>query len=565
VRTERRRRLELTLARGSIADVNSRAVVVGLFRNVDPDGAAGAVDRRVEGGLTEIVRSRMFRADAGAIFMLPTLRTPLLAEHLVLAGLGAIDRFDPQVVEMVARNVTKTLARANVDEFATVALGAGSGQDAALCLTHLLRGVLSAVRDTDHRLFRAVTVVEHRADRVRELRAALEDACDQPFAGDFELILHASTVARRLPASTEPVAGRPSTPSPVYLHVRTTRSTSSRLVLRLAALTAGSRAALVDAESALDRAQLDRLLAVITSPQPLDPARLERLGSGLAAMVLPRPVLRELAAAEGHHVTVIHDRDASVIPWETMRIGRGVPALGAGLSRRYLADDVAVARWAERQSHERQLRVLLIADPTDDLPAARAEGRRLGALASRVKGLAVESIAGTAATRDAVLGAIASERFDVLHYAGHAFFSEAAPGESGLECADGPLRAHELLSLRSLPALMFFNACEAAKMRRRGAGVAGDRVGTRADPRSSTGLAETLMRAGVANYVGTFWPVGDEAARVFASRFYKRLLARESIGRALVSGRKAVKNLDSADWAGYVHFGDPAFTLKIQR
>jgi CHAT domain-containing protein len=282
-------------------------------------------------------------------------------------------------------------------------------------------------------------------------------------------------------------------------------------------------------------------------------------------MVLPRPVLRELAAAEGHHVTVIHDRDASVIPWETMRIGRGVPALGAGLSRRYLADDVAVARWAERQSHERQLRVLLIADPTDDLPAARAEGRRLGALASRVKGLAVESIAGTAATRDAVLGAIASERFDVLHYAGHAFFSEAAPGESGLECADGPLRAHELLSLRSLPALMFFNACEAAKMRRRGAGVAGDRVGTRADPRSSTGLAETLMRAGVANYVGTFWPVGDEAARVFASRFYKRLLARESIGRALVSGRKAVKNLHSADWAGYVHFGDPAFTLKIQR
>ena len=178
------RRLDLTLARGSIADVNSRAVVVGLFRNVDPDGAAGAVDRRVEGRLTEIVRSRMFRADAGAIFVLPTLRTPLLAEHVVLAGLGTIDRFDPQVVEVVARNVAKTLARANVDEFATVALGAGSGQDAAACLTPLLRGVLAGLGDTARRQLRAVTIVESRADRLRALRNALSAAQRARVAGD---------------------------------------------------------------------------------------------------------------------------------------------------------------------------------------------------------------------------------------------------------------------------------------------------------------------------------------------------------------------------------------------
>jgi outer membrane lipoprotein SlyB len=558
------RRLDLTLARGSIADVNSRAVVVGLFRNVDPDGAAGAVDRRVEGRLTEIVRSRMFRADAGAIFVLPTSRTPLLADHLVLAGLGTIDRFDPQVVEVVARNVAKTLARANVDEFATVALGAGSGQDAASCLTHLVAGVLAGAREAGRRQLRAMTVVESRADRLRQLRVALADARRLPFAGDFEMVVDEAVIAPRLPPAAEPPRRRVARRSPVYLHVRTTRSTASELVLRLAALTAGSRAALVDAESVLDRGQLDRQLAVITSSR-FDASRLEQLGRRLGAMAIPKAVARELAAAQAHHVNVIHDRDAAVIPWEAIRLGDWVPALGAGLSRRYLADDVAVARWAERQSHDRQLRILVVVDPTRDLPAARAEGRRLDGLASRVEGLAVEALVGAAATRHAVLEAMASERFDVLHYAGHAFFSEAAPGESGLECADGALRAHELLRLRSLPALMFFNACEAARVRQRGLVAGTERVGTRKDLGTAPGFAETLMRAGVANYVGTHWPVGDQAAGVFADRFYRRLLRGQSIGQSLVAGRKAVESLGSVDWADYIHFGDPEFSLKIAR
>lgn len=558
------RRLDLTLARGSIADVNSRAVVVGLFRNVDPDGAAGAVDRRVEGRLTEIVRSRMFRADAGAVFVLPTSRTPLLADHLVLAGLGTIDRFDPQVVEVVARNVAKTLARANVDEFATVALGAGSGQDATACLTHLLAGVLAGARESGRRQLRAMTVVESRADRLRQLRAALGDADRLPFSSDFELVVDEAVVARRLPPEAEPPRRPAARRSPVYLHVRTTRSTAPELVLRLAALTAGSRAALVDAESVLDRGQLDRQLAVITSSR-FDSSQLERLGRRLGAMVIPKAVARELAAAKAHHVNVIHDRDASVIPWEAIRLGDWVPALRAGLSRRYLSDDVAVARWAERQSEDRQLRILLVADPTGDLPAARAEGRRLEALASRVDGLTVEARVGAAATRHAVLEAMASERFDVLHYAGHAFFSEAAPGESGLECADGALRAHQLLRLRSLPALMFFNACEAARLRQRVGGAGTEPVGTRKDLRTAPGFAETLMRAGVANYIGTHWPVGDQAAGVFADRFYRRLLGGQSIGHSLVAGRNAVKDLGSIDWADYIHFGDPEFSLKIAR
>jgi CHAT domain-containing protein len=80
--------------------------------------------------------------------------------------------------------------------------------------------------------------------------------------------------------------------------------------------------------------------------------------------------------------------------------------------------------------------------------------------------------------------------------------------------------------------------------------------------RTNLSLAETLLRSGLAHYVGTHWPVQDGAAAAFASVFYRELL-RGSIGRALVKARRAVHARRSADWADYVHYGDAEFRLKI--
>ena len=76
------------------------------------------------------------------------------------------------------------------------------------------------------------------------------------------------------------------------------------------------------------------------------------------------------------------------------------------------------------------------------------------------------------------------------------------------------------------------------------------------------GLAEAFLRGGVANYVGTYWPVGDESASVFAGAFYLQLLKGASIGSALIYGRKKVARLGSADWANYMHYGNFEFQLK---
>ena len=46
-------------------------------------------------------------------------------------------------------------------------------------------------------------------------------------------------------------------------------------------------------------------------------------------------------------LAVVHDAASSRIPWETLRLGDKTPALGAGLSHRYEADDLSIAKWLD--------------------------------------------------------------------------------------------------------------------------------------------------------------------------------------------------------------------------
>jgi hypothetical protein len=72
------------------------------------------------------------------------------------------------------------------------------------------------------------------------------------------------------------------------------------------------------------------------------------------------------------------------------------------------------------------------------------------------------------------------------------------------------------------------------------------------------------LRGGLANFVGTYWPVGDTPALEFASTFYSGLLGGASVGRALVQSRARVKDVGSADWGDYVHYGDYDFRLRAR-
>ena len=120
----------------------------------------------------------------------------------------------------------------------------------------------------------------------------------------------------------------------------------------------------------------------------------------------------------------------------------------------------------------------------------------------------------------------------------------------------------DLAGLGSLPCLVFFNACEAGRVR--GQLARGSKLPRAKHPiQESVGLAEAFLRGGVANYLGTYWPVGDAAAEAFATTFYNGLVGGQSIGQALSAGRAKVKDeVRSADWADYIHYGAYDFVLK---
>ncbi len=576
VSRRRQRALEIRLARGSITEVDTRALVLGLFRDVAPAGAARAVDSALGGAVKAFTDRRMFTGHVGEVFVLPTGRSRVFAESVLFAGLGPFDTFDGEVQEFVAENVVRTFVRTHVEDFATVLIGAGSGHGVRGALTHQLRGYLRGLLDTDSdQRFRRITLCENNVERFAEIKAELVRLTSTALFADVSVTLDDVVLPDPAPAAAAP--GRRATDAPglVYLIVSQTENENPagpaprEVNLRASLLTATDRreakAAVLSGNLAVPVAELDAIQRA--TENDLSPTALGRLGDRLVRAVLTPEVQAGLHAMRGNHLVVIHDAGQPArIPWEVMRVQDFTPAAELGLSRRYSADKLSVAKWLEARQEDEVLDVLLVVNPTGDLDGAVDEAERIRELFGETNPVRLHRIEGSDATRRTLLEEFSSGRYDVLHYAGHAFFDGANPQRSGLVCAgEEVLSGAQLATLSNLPALAFFNACESG--RTRGAGtLRGDDPARRGDMGAriarNVGLAEAFLRGGIANYIGTYWPVGDRAASAFAAAFYGDLVRGHPIGAALQRGRDAVRATDSIDWADYIHYGSFDFVLK---
>ncbi len=546
------RRLEIRVTQGNIVDVDCAAWVLGICQDVTPSGAAHDVDVRLDGAISQFTARRLFSGAAGDVFMLPARRHAVPVEAVVFAGLGAFDRLTPEVQQFVSENVIRTLIHARMDEFACLIFGTRSGCSVSMALESMLRGFFRGMRDADiERRFRRIVICEIDAKRFAEIRAALRRLLSTPLFDDFDVTYDAGGGEHR-ETKVEGPRGGPARPDPVYLLVRRDRER-----LHASLLTAGDKATVVSGEKTVSNIAVENHLMHLASLDP-ETEELRRFGIELGRLCLPKDILALLDTMRDRHVVVVHDRESSRIPWETLVLARNVvPALAGGMSRRYMAGNLSIAKWLEQRRREKNLSILLVANPTSDLPSADAEGRRLEAIAQTHPGVRLTILRRKQATKAALLKGLQSGEFDLMHYAGHAFFDPAAPESSGVVCAgDKVLSGRELSGLGNLPSLVFFNACEAGRIRRP------SRHALRRRAEVSVGLAEAFLRGGVANYLGTYWPVGDESAGVFAVTFYRDLLAGSSIGDALLAARHELHRLDSIDWADYIHYGDCHFTLK---
>ena len=347
----------------------------------------------------------------------------------------------------------------------------------------------------------------------------------------------------------------------MYLNVRQEGQSPGKLDYRSCVLGAGTKATVISDAKAVSQRDLDKHLKEIESTD-FNFESLDDFGDRLAKLVLGDRVAAVLPEMKARHLVVVHDAPASRIPWETIRIGGWSPAAAAGLSRRYVADNLSVAKWLEGRQQDKRLDLLLVVNPTKDLDGAEEEGNRIRNLFGTHPSVKIDELRGPQATKQTLLAQFQSGVYDAIHYAGHAFFDAANPSRSGILCHGREvLSGADLASLGNLPSLVFFNACEAARVRR-GAERRGPELQIAKRVERNVGLAEAFLRGGVANYLGTYWPVGDAAAKSFAETFYTGLLSGQTIGEALLEGRKKVRDLKSVDWADYVLYGSHEFVLK---
>lgn len=556
---QRHRHLDIVLAHGSLSEADADAYVLGLFKNVSPGGAALAIDQLLDGGIAQALGRRMFNGNIGEISVLPTGRHPLRADFVAFAGLGPIDGFNESTLEIVGENLIRTFVASHVSDFATVLMGGASGVIAREGLSRLLTGFVRGLLDADgDQIFHRVTICETDPKRYAQLTRDMYALCGGTLFDGIQLTLRTRELPT--PLSLQPVvrdqkaAGKDA----IYLLVRQVEDENDRPGLAASVLTKGAKAAIHRSWKALDEAALAKHLEQVINGAP-PASKMQAFGEKLAELALPDPILTILGQFPDEHVVVVHDAGASRIPWEAVQVKGRALALSGGLSHRYEADDLSVAKWLEERLSRPTLRVMLIVDPTEDLPGALREGDRVEALLKEKGRVEVHRINQAAARRNELLQGFRSGEFDVVHYAGHAFFDQNAPSRSGILCAGREvLSGADLAGLGSLPSLVFFNACEAGRIRR-----AGQTPATAPELiRRNVGFAEAFLRGGVANYVGTYWPVGDAPAEAFAPAFYDGLLRGQSLGTALMASRQALSKAGHGDWADYILYGDPDFILK---
>ena len=559
-----RRKIELRIAYGNIADAEGSALVLGIFRNVAPGGAAMAVDARLNGAIREFTARRMFSGDTGQIFAMPAGSRKLRAKSVVFAGMGDFDNFDAQMQVFVSENVVRTLARTRVHDFVTVLFGTGSGLSVADVVANQLRGYFRALDAADPGYdLRRITFCVYDQRRLRQLRTALRNLKGSDVFTRVDVTI-TQTRLRSMPVAVlgkpraAPAATSPAPPTAyLILSQDSTDGPGDGIVVRSSLLSAGAKAAVLSCRQPIRGQGLESLLDDLHGGD-FDEHSLKRYGERLGALMLHPDMRNALLQSKSSHLAVVHDAAMSQLPWETLSIGAWTPAMTAGMSRRYAAENLSVARWSETRRLGDTLDVLLVANPTQDLPGAQVEAQRLISVFTGRADIRLHVVQGALATRTRLLNDFRSGSFDVVHYAGHAHFDEHEPQRSGIICAGGEiLSGADLSALQSLPALVFFNACESGRLR---AAKPGRRI--RRSLATTDGLAESFLRGGVANYLGTYWPVGDDAALAFSTALYSTIVAGSALGHAINRARAAVRAAHSCDWADYMHYGSYEFSIK---
>jgi leucyl aminopeptidase len=138
--------MNFTVAQGSIEQFQADTIVVNLFAGVgSPAGATGAIDKALDGAVSELIQNGDLNGNAGECAVLYP-RGAIPAKRVLVVGLGEAQKFDLESVRNASAAAARQARKHKADHVATIVHGAGiAGLDIAAATQATVEGTMLAL------------------------------------------------------------------------------------------------------------------------------------------------------------------------------------------------------------------------------------------------------------------------------------------------------------------------------------------------------------------------------------------------------------------------------------
>lgn len=190
--------MKVNVQQGNIVESSADTIVVNLFDGVaKPGGATGAVDRALDGAISDLIAGGDFSGKAGDVAVLYP-RGMIAARRVLVVGLGKADKLNVEGVRRAAASAIRRARDLNARHVATIVHGAGIGglvvDEAAQAtaegsLLALYRFDASKRNEDENKQIESLMIVEFDEGKLAAIRQSVQVA---------EAIAEGTAVARNL-------------------------------------------------------------------------------------------------------------------------------------------------------------------------------------------------------------------------------------------------------------------------------------------------------------------------------------------------------------------------------
>jgi tetratricopeptide (TPR) repeat protein len=573
--------LRVTVLNGNLGFVR-QPLLVGHYRSMVLTGTERVIDRLVGGAMNASLVAGLYPDPIGShqVFLNGgrdpgnPWRAPRPASVIVI-GMGEEGKLrEQELTQSVRQGVVAWAQRVAEDpdgapaaiELASTLMGSGG---IGMSPGGAARAIAQGVRDANERLARAgwpvvsqLTLVELYLERASDAWRGLQ-VLETASPGRFEItpVIHSGTG----PLRRQIDSGYRSTD---YDYISATSAADDSI-----SFTLDTRRARTEVRAQMTQGKLLRELVARASTDTNDDPR---LGRTLFQLLVPT----ELEPFLGGTSQMLLELDAGTapIPWELLDT---IDERHAGADARPWAIRSKLLRKLRKQVYRETVQdasaedaVLVIGEPQcdpalyDPLPGARSEAEAVAKQIGGAGGIGADRVNALLEAPDAtsVINALLERRYRVVHIAGHGepTLVDAATGRvtqaGGVVLSGGTfLGPREIQTMRTVPELVFVNCCHLAQ-----SGSDNTlRVHGQFDRSAfAAGVADKLIEIGVRCVIAAGWAVEDNAAKAFATTFYRELFGGAVFINAVAAAREAAWNQGGNTWAAYQCYGDPNWAWR---